>query len=95
MTEIINDVLLTDTFDEWRTKTNGIINKVNVMNLSEDTLTLKESSAPVNPEDGYSTLWVSIADGVPTLKLTVTNTAEGSVVVETYTITLTPDSSEE
>ena len=95
MAEIINDVLLTDTFDEWRTKTNRIINKVNVMNLGEDALTLKESSAPVNPDEGYSTFWISInASGTPQLKLTVTSTIEGTEVTKTYTVnSLTEDPS--
>ena len=92
MAEIINDVLLTDTFDEWRTKTNKIINKVNVMNLGEDTLTLKESSAAANPDEGYSTFWIDIDEqGAPKLKLTVTSTKEGSVVTQTYTVGLTPE----
>lgn len=92
MAEIINDVLLTDTFDEWRTKTNKIINKVNVMNLGEDTLTLKESSDPVNPDEGYSTFWVSVSEsGVPQLKLTITSIVEGSTTTKTYTVGLTED----
>ena len=32
--QIINEVLLTDTFDEWRTKNNEIINTINVMDLN-------------------------------------------------------------
>ncbi len=94
MAEIINDVLLTDTFDEWRTKTNKIINKVNVMNLGEDTLTLKESSAPANPDESYSTFWISINEsGTPQLKLTVTSTIEGTEQTKTYTVGLALDPS--
>ena len=92
MADLINDVLLTDTFDEWRTKTNEIINKVNVMNLGEDTLTLKESSAPANPEEGNSSFWISVdASGTPQLKFTTTNVVDGNPVTDTYTVSMIKD----
>ena len=83
--QIINEVLLTDTFDEWRTKNNEIINTINVMDLNEDNLTVKESPTPDNPESGYNTLWVDFSSGSPELKLL--SNVNGTL--KTYSVTLT------
>lgn len=83
--QVINEVLLTDTFDEWRTKNNEIINRINVMDLNEDNVTLKESTTPDNPESGYNTLWVDMSGSNPELKLT----SNVNGVIKTYSITLT------